>query len=450
MKMKRHRNLICAFVVSGLLAGLGTTYPLFAQGKPSATAKSLVEQAVAAFNKGDYEKTVTLCKKAIAADAKYVRAYTWLGTAYAKQKKDDLAREAFKKVLALQPKGPDADLAKEALKKLESSTPPDKPATVTCPNSQCGKETDASAAFCKFCGTKLKTEPTSNSGTSTPPPVTVTCPNPKCGKETDATAAFCKFCGTKLKAEPTPPTPINNSAVATYLPLNAGNRWTYVSITQAFTEVGGTRLPLQDTRGTITVEIIGPSDQVSTASNVMVQRSVLSERGTVGGQFDELNMVETWHLGWAGDWLSLYQEDMQEDPTEDAKTQRYSPPLRLLKKTPKDGDSWDVGVQRAQRLSLPTRARVAEFEDVTVPAGTFRQCAKLIVEVTDPRGQIESEGLVLNVRGGRIVSTRWLAPGVGVVKEELTMTMTLEVMGNVLQMQRTHTQVLQPGYQVAK
>jgi hypothetical protein len=39
---------------------------------------------------------------------------------------------------------------------------------------------------------------------------------------------------------------------------------------------------------------------------------------------------------------------------------------------------------------------------------------------------------------------------VGVVKAELTMTMTLEVMGNVLQMQRTHTQVLQPGYQVAK
>ena len=448
--MKPQKVLISVFTVSCLLAIFAATDALLAQ---TATAKSLVEQAVAAFNKGDYEKTVTLCKKAVAADAKYVRAYTWLGTAYAKQKKDDLAREAFKKVLSLQPKGPDADLAKEALKKLESSTPPDKPATVTCPNTQCGKETDASAAFCKHCGTKLKTEAPPNSGTSTPPPATVTCPNPKCGKETDASAAFCKFCGTKLKAEPsvpTPPAPSNNSTVATYLPLTAGNRWVYTSSTQAFTEVGGTRLPLQDTRGTITVEIIGPSDQVATASNVMVQRSVLSESGTVGGQFNALNMVETWHLGWAGDWLSLYQEDMQEDPTEDAKTQRYSPPLRLFKKTPKDGDSWDVGVQRAERLSLPTRARVSEFEDVTVPAGTFRQCAKLIVEVTDPRGQIESEGLVLNVRGGRIVSTRWLAPGVGVVKEELTMTMTLELMGNVLQMQRTHTQVLQPGYQVAK
>ncbi len=402
--MKRRSALIGSFVLSCLLTAWAMN-GLLAQ---TATAKSLVKQAVAAFNKGDYEKTVTLCKKAVAADAKYVRAYTWLGTAYAKQKKDDLAREAFKKVLSLQPKGPDADLAKEALKKLESSTPPDKPATVTCPNAQCGKETDATAAFCKFCGTKLKA------------------------------------------ATPTPPAPSNNNAVVTYVPLTAGNRWVYTSSTQAFTEVGGTRLSLQDTRGTITVEIIGPSDQVATASNVMVQRSVLSESGTVGGQFNALNMVETWHLGWAGDWLSLYQEDMQEDPTEDAKTQRYSPPLRLFKKTPKDGDSWNVGVQRAERLSLPTQARVSEFEDVTVPAGTFKQCAKLIVEVTDPRGQIESEGLILNVRGGRIVETRWLAPGVGVVKAELTMTMTLELMGNLLQMQRTHTHALQPGYQVAK
>ncbi|MCS6862961.1 MAG: zinc ribbon domain-containing protein [Abditibacteriales bacterium] len=438
--MKTQKALISVFAASCLL----TVWTMSGLRAQTETAKALVKQAEAAFNKGDYEKTVTLCRKAIAADAKYVRAYTWLGTAYAKLKKDDLAREAFKKVLALQPKGPDADLAREALKKLESSSPPEKPATVTCSNPQCGKETDATAAFCKHCGTKLKAEPQDK-------PAPITCPNPQCAKDTEATAAFCKFCGTKLKAEPSTPTPPpSSSPVTTYIPLTAGNRWTYTSVTQGFMEVSGTRLPLQDTRGTLTVEIIGPSDQVAIAANVMVQRSVLSERGTIGGQFNELHITETWHLGWAGDWLLLYQAETQEDPTEDAKVQRYSPPLRLFRKTPRGGDGWDVGVQRAERLSLPTRARVVEFEDVTVPAGTFKGCAKLIVEVTEPRGQIESEGLVLNVRGGHIVETRWLAPGVGIVKSELTMTMTLELMGNLLQMQRTHTYVLQPGYQVAK
>lgn len=439
--MKSPQVLVSVLTISSLL----TIWAMSGLQAQTETAKVLVKQAEAAFNRGDYEKTVALCKKAIAADAKYVRAYTWLGTAYAKLKKDDLAREAFKKVLTLQPKGPDADLARDALKKLESSPPPDKPATVTCPNPQCGKETDATATFCKHCGTKLKAESPSDKT------ATVTCPNPQCGKETDATAAFCKFCGTKLKTESSTPTPPPaRSPVTTYIPLTAGNRWVYTSSTQAFTEVGGTRLPLQDTRGTITVEIIGPSDQVSAAPNVMVQRSVLSESGTVGGQFNALNMVETWHLGWAGDWLSLYQEDMQEDPTEEAKTQRYNPPLRLFKKTPKEGDAWDVGVQRADRLLLPTRARVAAFEDVTVPAGTFKGCAKLIMEVTDPSGQIESEGILLNVRGGRVVETRWLAPGVGIIKSELTITMTLELMGNLVQIQRTQTYLLQPGYRVEK
>ena len=90
-----------------------------AQNRSTAAAKALVEQAVAAFNKGDYEKTVTLCKKAVDADAKYVRAYTWLGTAYVKQDKRDLAREAFKKVLEIAPKGPDADRAREGIAKLD-------------------------------------------------------------------------------------------------------------------------------------------------------------------------------------------------------------------------------------------------------------------------------------------------------------------------------------------
>jgi Tfp pilus assembly protein PilF len=158
------------FILSCLLALSSNLWS--AQGKSSKpSAKALVEQASAAFDKGDYEKTVTLCKKAISADPKYVRAYTWLGTAYAKQDKKDLAREAFKKVLALEPKGPDADKAREWLKELEGKDGPaasDAPknnapetnqaAAVACP--KCGKLTDANGAFCKHCGTKLNPTPT--------------------------------------------------------------------------------------------------------------------------------------------------------------------------------------------------------------------------------------------------------------------------------------------------
>jgi hypothetical protein len=331
-----------------------------------------------------------------------------LGTAYAKQDKKDLAREAFKKVLALESKGPDADKAREWLKELGPSSPPDDKATVPCPNPKCGKPTDAAGKFCKHCGTALTPAPTE----------------------------------TESKNE--------SSGARLYLPMTAGNRWVYASSTQTFIVADGRRIPVQDTKGTLTDEIVGPSEQVTTPAGVMARRSTLSERGMLDGQFNEINMVQTSHVGWVGDWLSLFQEEVIGDATQEPSAEVYSPPLRFLKKTLNVGDTWNVGIERQEGLTLPTRARVLELEDVAVPAGTFKQCLKLMNEVVEPRGRIKNEGLELNVTRGRIVETLWFAAGVGVVKAELTATMTLDLMGVAIEMQRTHTLVLQPGYRVVK
>jgi hypothetical protein len=55
-------------------------------------------------------------------------------------------------------------------------------------------------------------------------------------------------------------------------------------------------------------------------------------------------------------------------------------------------------------------------EDVTVPAGSFRQCGKLLSNVTL---SADSTDLPPGAFGGTAATTQWFAPGVGLVKQSL-------------------------------
>jgi hypothetical protein len=236
-----------------------------------------------------------------------------------------------------------------------------------------------------------------------------------------------------------------------YYPLTKGSKWVYDSTAKITVDLGGMAMDFQDTKGTTTIEIVGPSEQVKNPQGVVVQRIAVNEKGTVQGQDDKWNPVTIQHIGWAGEWLSMFQERREGIPGQLALTEIYNAPLRLVKKaTLKEGDSWEVGTVKQGKLSLPTRVKVAAPEDVTVPAGAFKQCLKLVTEVTEPKGQIEGTGIVLNVKKGKYTTTSWYAPNVGLVKEESASSMTLEVMGMVAEVQRTATRVLQPGYKVAQ
>lgn len=237
---------------------------------------------------------------------------------------------------------------------------------------------------------------------------------------------------------------------APYFPLTKGSKWTYESATKAVVNVGGMEINVQDSKGTTTEEIVGDSEDVKDPKGVMVQRSVKSEKGIVNGQDGQMDVTETIHIGWNGEWLSLHQQKIEGVPGRAAHTEKYSPPLRLLKKTLKEGDTWEVGTLRQEKLSMPMRVKVAAFEDVTVPAGTFKQCLKLVQEVTEPSGQVEGGGFVLDVKKGNLTSTAWHAPGVGLVKEETKLNFTLEAMGMVVEFQQTQNRALQAGYRVAK
>jgi hypothetical protein len=80
-------------------------------------ATDLVKDAQSEFSKGKYGKAILLSRKAIRTDPTYLLAYTWLGSAYARDGKLLLSRAAYEEVIILAPNSAEGKLAKARLKK---------------------------------------------------------------------------------------------------------------------------------------------------------------------------------------------------------------------------------------------------------------------------------------------------------------------------------------------
>lgn len=86
-------------------------------------AIDLVKEAESAFRKGDSRLAVEKSSSALSEDPSYPRAYLWLGTAYARQKKHLLAQSAYESVVFLSPQSADAKVAIAWLRKYSTLRP---------------------------------------------------------------------------------------------------------------------------------------------------------------------------------------------------------------------------------------------------------------------------------------------------------------------------------------
>jgi hypothetical protein len=105
--------------------------------------------------------------------------------------------------------------------------------------------------------------------------------------------------------------------------------------------------------------------------------------------------------------------------------EQYDTALFLMKLPVKPGDHWSVGTMRSEGLSLPTSATVSGPETVTVPAGTYKECMKVIYQHTSVSGSSDLPAGRLEIERGSGTDTVWLAPGVGTVKEIQDLDVTL-------------------------
>jgi hypothetical protein len=101
---------------------------------------------------------------------------------------------------------------------------------------------------------------------------------------------------------------------------------------------------------------------------------------------------------------------------------RYEAPLVWLKLPLQPGAKWNVGKLKLDGIDAVTTAEVAGTEDVTVPAGTYKGCTKVIYRHTQLAGQLNLPAAKATVESGQGTTTLWLAPGVGPVKETAELT----------------------------
>jgi hypothetical protein len=107
--------------------------------------------------------------------------------------------------------------------------------------------------------------------------------------------------------------------------------------------------------------------------------------------------------------------------------QTYATPLLWLKLPLAREAAWDVGILRSEGTELTTAGQVAGMEDVTVPAGTYRGCWKVLYRHSKLAGELNLGSAKATADSGQGTTTVWLAPGIGPVKEvvELSGVFTL-------------------------
>jgi hypothetical protein len=135
--------------------------------------------------------------------------------------------------------------------------------------------------------------------------------------------------------------------------------------------------------------------------------------------------------------------------------QTYDPPLVFFQKTAEPGKPWDVGVMRDGEIKSPTSAQIVGKETVTVPAGTFKDCTKVVYSSDRFDGTAEIMRLTFTMTSGRSRGVYWVADGVGIIKELEISTSTAEAegpQGKTIKMESSICTVseLKPGYIVKK
>ncbi len=113
----------------------------------------------------------------------------------------------------------------------------------------------------------------------------------------------------------------------------------------------------------------------------------------------------------------------------DGRLEKYMPPLRHLPRDPAAGATWEMGTIRQQGLLFPTTGSVIGLERVTTMAGVFDSCLHVRFTVEKVGGEAAADGTSMHVKQGTSRIDDWYAPGVGLVREEATSSITVESSG---------------------
>lgn len=240
------------------------------------------------------------------------------------------------------------------------------------------------------------------------------------------------------------------------IPLAEGNKWVY-SVKEdgvmSFESEAGTKSSKTSSLGTVT-EIIrlapheGPNGadaflreiatDMKAGLNTQARQSASEELllATENG----IEMIGSRTSGLAGALSGEWQS--------------YAPPLLLYRADAKQGTSWEVGIMREGDIRVQLDASVPRTQDVKVPAGLFKDCLEVCIGGRRVTGVMTLGKLRIPIKQGMQLTMVWIAKGVGVVKEDSLMQITIDLPGSeggspiAATTTKRKIKELQPGYKV--
>ncbi len=228
-----------------------------------------------------------------------------------------------------------------------------------------------------------------------------------------------------------------------------GSRWEYEcykTISGVIHIQGRTMATLDDASfGSSVYEVLAPEEGKPNVFNYKETTKLRSVKGN-----EESSEVS---IKFIADGIKILSTVVESSSDKQPDEQVYDPPLNYYIKDPAQGKSWDVGEMRDEKTKTYMKARIAGKETVTVPAGTFKDCLRVVYSSDNVSGTIELWQKDFNITEGHSRGIYWIADGVGVVKElEISFTKAQAEGPNgvpiILEGSSCSLSELKPGYKI--
>lgn len=238
------------------------------------------------------------------------------------------------------------------------------------------------------------------------------------------------------------------------IPCVVGNKWTYDCYKMFTGDIrfkGKSMNKMSDASfGTATYEVLGMD---KSTPPIYDYRETTQTSSSAGGtdSSDQVDLKLT-HDATGQHVISSYQTTTSMDKPD---RQDYEPSLFYWPKDTGVGKQWNVGTMREESTTIPMTAKVMGKETVTVPAGTFKDCLRVVYSSDSIAGTVDVWQKQFTVTSGKSRGIYWVAEGVGVVKELEVATSVAEAPGPdgtpvTIESSQCSVSELRPGFTVKK
>lgn len=237
-----------------------------------------------------------------------------------------------------------------------------------------------------------------------------------------------------------------------YDPYAVGNTWEYraESITVFSTGEGDqSRSGYVNSNGTVTTEVASEKEHRSNGDVAYLVRTTERYTDDLPDATEQETVAESLDLVSKQGTFTLAEKSPAQ---EGGQWHNYDKPLFELPVDLAVGKKWAVGISWQDTLRFQDEGRIVSKETIETPAGTFEDCLKVMLIHARVSGTMTIDGgKSLTVTSGKGMCTIWLAPGVGMVRQEELEQFIFKTSANAnrsLTFTMKDTRELMPGYKV--